>query len=181
MSDPYDANGSGDRSFHEQETGVQPAIDPYSQQSGGYGQQDYYSSQESYQQSGQAQGYPQYGQPPSGQDQQQYGQQQYDPQPYAQQYGQTPYGQQPYAPYGTFQPPQSNGLAIASLVTSLVGLFFCGVPALVGIGLGIAGLTQSKRTGTGKGMAIAGIVIGAVVVVLYILAGVAVAMDPDAA
>jgi hypothetical protein len=98
-----------------------------------------------------------------------YGQQQYGQQPYGQQpYGQQPYGQQPYypggypTPYSAYPAPQrNNGLAVASLVVSLCSIFLCGLPGFVGIGLGIAGYRQSRRTGVGRGMSIAGIVIGA--------------------
>jgi hypothetical protein len=117
-----------------------------------------------------------YGQPPGDQTnpqqpygQQPYGQQPYGQQPYGQQpYGQQPYGQQPYYPveypmsYSAYPAPQrNNGLAVASLVVSLCSIFLCGLPGFVGIGLGIAGYRQSRRTGVGRGMSIAGIVIGA--------------------
>ena len=107
----------------------------------------------------------QYGAAPSG-DQYGYGQQ------YGQQYGQSyqqPYGQpfQPdpysYGPPGGFPQQESNGLAIAALVTSLAGCL-CGVGFIVGLVLGIVALPKAKRAGdsSAKGMAIAGIVIGAV-------------------
>lgn len=97
--------------------------------------------------------------------------QQYDQQ-YGQQYGQSyqqPYGQpfQPdpysYGPPGGFPQQESNGLAIAALVTSLAGCL-CGVGFIVGLVLGIVALPKAKRAGdsSAKGMAIAGIVIGAV-------------------
>ena len=55
----------------------------------------------------------------------------------------------------TTQPKGTNGLAIASLVTSLVGL------NVVGIILGFVALSQLKTSGEGgRGMAIAGIIIG---------------------
>jgi hypothetical protein len=104
----------------------------------------------------------------------------YDPnqqQPYGQQppqYGQQPYGQQPpqypSAPqyqggYGYNAPPQqagTNGMAIASLVVS----FFC---SIIGIILGIIALNQIKQSGQGgRGLAIAGIVIGCVSIVIGI-------------
>lgn len=69
-------------------------------------------------------------------------------------------------------PPGNNGLAIASLVTSLCG-FLCFLPGIVGLVLGIIALNRIKETGEqGRGMAIAGIAIGGVfsaVVVLYIV------------
>ncbi len=84
-------------------------------------------------------------------------------------YGQSVPGQPPYSqpttygqPYGSYQAaaPKTAGMAIASLVTSLVGLF-CGITSFVGIILGFVSLSQIKKTGQkGQGMAIAGIVIG---------------------
>jgi hypothetical protein len=84
-------------------------------------------------------------------------------------YPPVPYPQQPYQqfspvyppdPYGSYpQPATRNGLAIASLVCSLLGLC-CGIGSLVGIGLGIAGLNQAQQLGTGRRLSIAGIVIG---------------------
>lgn len=48
-------------------------------------------------------------------------------------------------------------------------MLLCGVPSLVGIGLGIAGLNKANKTGGSKGLAIAGIVISSVVVLLYLV------------
>lgn len=62
-----------------------------------------------------------------------------------------------YAP--GWQPPRppTDGFAIASLVTAVVGL------GLVGVGLGIAALARIRRKGTrGRGLAIAGIALGTV-------------------
>lgn len=64
----------------------------------------------------------------------------------------------------------NNGMAIGSLIASAAGIpffFFCFtgiVPALVGIALGIVALNQINTTGqAGRGLAIAGIALGAVV------------------
>ncbi|MFE7719570.1 DUF4190 domain-containing protein [Nocardia rhizosphaerihabitans] len=75
-----------------------------------------------------------------------------------------------YQPYGGFPPPQgTNGLAIGALVSSLVGLCTC-IGSIVGIVLGIMALNQIKeRGGEGRGMALAGIWIGAITIVLGIL------------
>ena len=120
-------------------------------------------------------GQPPYGQPPYGQ--QPYGQQQYGQQPYGAGYapGQYPtaYGQPP-APYaygygymGT--PGGSNGLATAALATGIGGIFF-GLAAPVAIGLGIAALVRiNKRQDSGKGMAIAGLVMGSLVTIGYVV------------
>jgi len=73
---------------------------------------------------------------------------------------------------------KTNGLAIAGFVTTLVStLLCCGMFNLVGLILSIVGLVQAKNyDGNGKGLAIAGIVIAAVVMVLsfvlFIVAGV---------
>jgi len=89
----------------------------------------------------------------------------------------TPYGT-PASPYGTATPtyggapgyvgaygteaPGTDGLAIASLVTSVGGFVILGaLPSPVGLGLGIASLRRIRRTGAGgRGLAIAGVVVG---------------------
>lgn len=128
---------------------------PYS--GAGYDQQ---YDQQYGQQYGQAYG-TQYGAAPSG-DQYGYGQQygQSYQQPYGQPFQPDPYS---YGPPGGFPQQESNGLAIAALVTSLAGCL-CGVGFIVGLVLGIVALPKAKRAGdsSAKGMAIAGIVIGAV-------------------
>jgi Domain of unknown function (DUF4190) len=70
------------------------------------------------------------------------------------------YGYQPVA--GT------NGMAIASFVCSLVG-YSCGVGLILGVIFGFVALSQIKRSGqNGRGMAIAGIIIGAVPIVIIL-------------
>jgi len=89
----------------------------------------------------------------------------------------SPYGTPP-PPYGTGAPtygaapgyvgaygteaPGTDGLAIASLVTSVGGFVILGaLPSPVGLGLGIASLRRIRRTGAGgRGLAIAGVVVG---------------------
>jgi uncharacterized protein DUF4190 len=104
-----------------------------------------------------------------------YGQvQPYYTQPYPQPYPQPqPYGQYPYPPqpgYGYApQPPrqQEQGMAIASLVCSLVGIFFC-FPAIAGIIFGHVGYSKAKRgEAGGQGMAQAGMIIGYVICGLW--------------
>src|SRR5579859_2624860 len=102
-------------------------------------------------------------QPPSGNYPQQPG---YPP-------GYPPYGSQPY------YVPQSNGIAVAAGVVgiiSLVGAFvpfvdFVSIPgAIVAIILGIVGLQRANRMGgTSRGMAITGIVTGAIAMVLVVV------------
>jgi Domain of unknown function (DUF4190)/Septum formation len=112
-------------------------------------------------------GQPQYGQPAYGQapgQQPQYGQG-YGPGQYPPQYGQAP---APYGyGYGYTGSSGTNGLATAALATGIGGIFI-GVSAPVAIGLGIAALVQiNRRQQAGKGMAIAGLVIGSLVTLGY--------------
>ena len=161
---------------------------PYGQQSYGqpaYGQPPY--GQQPYGQ--QAYGQQAYGQPPYGQ--QPYGQPAYGQQAYGQQaYGQQAYGQQQYASPqytqypqpGTYapgaqwaQPQKTNGMAIASLILSLAGIVTVGAAGILGLIFGIVALRQISRTGdAGKGMAIAGIVVGSLMVVfsVFVIVGV---------
>ncbi len=95
------------------------------------------------------------------------------PQPQQQPYGQPNYGYPnaaPYQPYGYAQPQQgTNGLAIGSLIASVLGLCTC-IGSIVGIILGIIALNQIKeRGGQGRGMAIAGICVGALGIVVAIV------------
>jgi Domain of unknown function (DUF4190) len=78
-------------------------------------------------------------------------------------YGQ-PY-QLPYAPA-----PKTNGLAIASLVTSIVALSFCTPLAFIGAIMGHAARRQIRERGEdGDGLALAGIVVGWIGVGLVIV------------
>ena len=124
-------------------------------------------------------GAPQYGAPSSPYGAPQYGQPPQAPQYGAPEYGQPPYGTTPYGatPYGTppypgypagqtpyaYGAPPTEGMAVASLVTSLVGMFALGgLSGPVGLGLGIAALKRIRVSGkSGRGLAIAGIVTGA--------------------
>lgn len=79
-----------------------------------------------------------------------------------------------YGPPGHFggyvQPVGTNGLAIASLVTAIVGGCFYGLGAIVAIILGVVALNQIKQTGQqGRGLAIAGIAVGASVIALWLI------------
>lgn len=66
-------------------------------------------------------------------------------------------------------PTKTNTLAIASLVCAVLGLL-CGVGSILGIVLGVVALNQIKQTGeNGRGLAQAGIVVGAIFVVLGIV------------
>ncbi|HKS98479.1 MAG TPA: DUF4190 domain-containing protein [Rugosimonospora sp.] len=72
-------------------------------------------------------------------------------------------------------PPQStNGMAIASLVLSLVGLTTCGVTSLIGAILGHVARRQIRERGEGgDGMALAGIISGWIIFALALLGGTA--------
>ncbi len=87
--------------------------------------------------------------------------------------------------------PQKNGIAIAALICSLVGLIpctFC-IPSLVGVILGIVGISKGSKTGVGKGMGVAGLIIGIAGICLFfatagffynLMAGGVDAVDPTA-
>ncbi|RDI30808.1 DUF4190 domain-containing protein [Lentzea flaviverrucosa] len=91
--------------------------------------------------------------------------------PYGQQppYGQPgQYGQQPM--YGYPPPPKSQTNAILALVLSLVGFATCGVTSIVGVIFGHIAMGKIKRgEEEGHGMALAGIIVGYVVIVGYLL------------
>lgn len=65
---------------------------------------------------------------------------------------------------------KKNGLAIAGFVISLVSLLCCGASSWVGLVFSIIGLCESKKyNNDGKSLAIAGIVISACMLVLWII------------
>jgi hypothetical protein len=86
---------------------------------------------------------PPYGQPPP------YGQQPYGQPP---PYGQQPYGQPPYVQ------PKMNTLALVGFILS----FFLSIVGLILCIVGLNQINSANGTQTGKGLAIAGIVIGAI-------------------
>ena len=119
--------------------------------------------------------YPPYGEQPDpdrtpGPPQQPYGQPQGQPygQPYGQPQGQPygqypPYGQPPGQPVYGFAPQKpTNGLAIASLVVSIVSITaFCGLTSIVGAILGhVARKQVRERDEQGAGLALGGIIVG---------------------
>ena len=76
------------------------------------------------------------------------------------------YSGQPMAPQG------NSGMAIASMVLSLVGIIPCfwalQIPGLLGVIFGFVGLKQTKDNARkGRGMAIAGLVIGIILVIIF--------------
>jgi hypothetical protein len=69
------------------------------------------------------------------------------------------------------QPPPTSGKAIASLVLGIAGML-CGVTAIPGLilgGLALKDIRTSRGRLSGKGLAVAGIVISAIVLVLMAL------------
>jgi hypothetical protein len=95
-------------------------------------------------------------------------------------YGQPPQYGAGYPAYGMQGGPTAsgrptNGLAVASLISSCVGIipFFFGLPCLLGVIFGFVARGQIKRTGgvqQGRGLATAGIIVGATLIVLFIVA-----------
>ena len=152
-SDPHDPHDSGDRSGQPGQYGQ-----PYGSQQGQPGQSGQYG-----QPYGDQQGQPgQYGQQGG------YGQ----PDPYGQpgQYGAPP----PYAGGGYgggFAEPKVSPLAIVSLVTGILGICGCGV-FLFGIAGVVTGVIARKQINEsqgqlkGSGLALAGLIVGAVGIVL---------------
>lgn len=120
---------------------------------------------------------PAYGQPPYGQPPQ-YGQPQH-PQtpPYAQtphyaqpQYGQAPYGQTPYGAYAA--PKKTNVLAVISMIASIVGFVWIlpFVGSLAGVIMGHISLRQISQTAEGgRGMALAGLIVGYVGLAFFVI------------
>jgi len=71
------------------------------------------------------------------------------------------------------QNTRNSGMAIASLVLSLVGIIPCfwgfQIPGLLGAIFGFVGLSQTKNNARrGRGMAIAGLVIGIILVLIAV-------------
>jgi hypothetical protein len=79
-------------------------------------------------------------------------------------------GYSPYDPYRQSKPLGTNGKAIASLVTALVGLAFCGLPSIAAVILGPMAMHECRRTGQdGYGIALAGTIIGGLITALWVL------------
>lgn len=70
------------------------------------------------------------------------------------------------------RPEKAGGLAIASLVLSILGIFCCFIPAVAGIVLGIVELgniKKGKSSAKGQSMAKTGIIIGIAALVLNLI------------
>lgn len=97
-----------------------------------------------------------------------------------------PYGGQPAYQGQNGAPGQRNTLALVSLILGIAG-FVTGISALAAIVTGHIALSQIKKRGEeGRGMALAGLILGYVVVVLGIIAVIlivaffgAIASNPD--
>jgi hypothetical protein len=92
-----------------------------------------------------------------------------------------------YPPQGASwnAPPQTNGLAIASLICACAGIipFLFGIPLVLGIVFGFVARSQirnARGAQGGAGLALAGIIVGFSIVGLFILVVVLVAIfDPS--
>lgn len=76
--------------------------------------------------------------------------------------------------YGYQTSPKTNGLAIASLVLGIAGLVFyaCGVASILAVVFGFIARNQIDRSGEtqgGRGMAIAGIIMGWIGIALLVI------------
>ncbi|GAA1656581.1 DUF4190 domain-containing protein [Actinoplanes couchii] len=99
---------------------------------------------------------------------------QYPPQPYPQQ-PQYHGHYRPYPPQPGYYPPMpmvvpTSGLAVASMVLGIIGIFggFCafGVPCLIAVVLGHMALRETRNGHrAGHGMAIAGLILGYLVLI----------------
>lgn len=70
------------------------------------------------------------------------------------------------------RPEKASGLATASLVLSILGIFCCSVPALAGVVIGIVELGNIKKGQSsikGQQMAKAGIIIGIAALVMNLI------------
>ncbi|MGH2808212.1 MAG: DUF4190 domain-containing protein, partial [Actinomycetota bacterium] len=76
--------------------------------------------------------------------------------------GTQPYATGPYQPaYPAYQPPPTNGMAIAALISGILWFFWIG--SIVALVMGYVAKQQidaSNGTQAGRGLAIAGIVLG---------------------
>lgn len=80
------------------------------------------------------------------------------------------YAANPYDPYHQGKPPGTNGKAIVALVTALAGPLFCGLSSIAGLILGIIAMRECRRTGQdGYGIALAGAIIGGLMVAVVLL------------
>ncbi|WP_131737315.1 DUF4190 domain-containing protein [Actinomadura roseirufa] len=101
----------------------------------------------------------------------------YDPYGYGSQdpYAGQPYAQQPPVQHHYYGPPApvvrpNNGMATASMVLGILGLFACGFTSVLAIIFGHIAQSQIRRTGEGgSGMAAAGLILGYIMTVIWVL------------
>jgi hypothetical protein len=83
-------------------------------------------------------------------------------------------------PYPAQQAPANNGLCVAGFVTGLCGLVFFWIPflgfiaAATGVVLSAVGMSQGKKTGRPTGLGVAGLVLGILGVLAFMLVLVAI-------
>lgn len=71
-------------------------------------------------------------------------------------------------------------MAVASLICSLAGILMCGVPAVLGVIFGRIALRQTRDNARpGRGLAMAGTIVGVVVVVVWTALWIAVAVSDN--
>ena len=80
-----------------------------------------------------------------------------------------------YSAYATAEPAvetRTNGFAIASLVCGIIALFldfFFLIPSILAIVFGVIGIKNSAECNSGRGISIAGIIMGIISIALYIV------------
>jgi hypothetical protein len=93
-------------------------------------------------------------------------------------YGTPTYGATPHWQQGSPQ-PSTNGFAIASLVCSCAGPFLLGIGCILGIVFGFVArsqIRQSNGSQGGSGLALAGIIVGFSLMVLFVMAVILIAV-----
>jgi hypothetical protein len=71
----------------------------------------------------------------------------------------------PPLPTTTDAPAKTSGMAISSLVLGILGMFTCGITALIGLILGIIAMVKVKNSGGrlgGNGIALAGVIVSGI-------------------
>lgn len=71
--------------------------------------------------------------------------------------------------YAAAPASRTNGFAIAGLIAGISGLFTCGLGAIIGLVLSYIGLKKSKELGSGRGLAIAGIIVSILMLLLNLM------------
>lgn len=91
---------------------------------------------------------------------------------------QTTPGAPPVMPYGYggYAPRKTNGLAVASMILSILGIIWVlpFIGSLIGVIMGHISLGQVKRTGEGgRGMALAGVIVGyvGIAIIVFVVLG----------